>query len=74
MSGLKTRHEIQYKGLKLEVAGYYFNGYRQTYLQPEEPPEFNVHEVYLFDTDITELFNCDMVDDLESIILNEHYS
>ena len=72
MATLKTRHQILYKGLVLEVAGYYYKGTPQTYEQPEDEAEFDINEVWLYDTDISSLFND--YNELERITLEEHYS
>lgn len=70
---MKTRHEIEYKGIKLEVAGFYYKGSSQTREHPGDNPEFEIHEIYLNGTDITVLFIEDYYE-LEELILTEHYT
>ena len=62
---MKTRHEIHYLGLLLEVAGYF-------YYEPQgDYNTFEIHEVLLDGADISVLFND--YSELESITLKEHY-
>lgn len=72
MRALKTRHRIPYRGLMLEVEGYFCEGTPQTYEHPAEPSEFEIHEVWVGDTDISSLF--DDYTELERKTLEKHYS
>ena len=68
---MRKIHEIDYKGLRLEVSGCYYRGSSATWEQPGDPEEFEIHEVYLNGTDISSLFND--FHELEYITLEEHY-
>ena len=68
---MKTRHEILYRNIKLEVVGYYYKGSNQTWEQPSDPQEFEIHEVWHNGGNISDLFND--YHELESITLEEHY-
>lgn len=63
--------EITYKGVKLEVKGYYYKGTQQTHEQPADGKEFDIHAVYANGLDIIDLF--DDLTDLERTIIEEHY-
>ena len=71
---MKTRHEIDYKGLRLEVVGFYYKGAARTMDYPGDAPEFEIHDIYLNGTDIKALFRDDDYSELEDLILTEHYT
>ena len=68
---MKTRHEIDYKGIRLEVTGNYYKGRAGDWEQPSDPQEFEIDAVYHRGGDISALFND--YHELESITLEEHY-
>lgn len=68
---MKIRHEINYRGLTLEVVGFYSKSSVGTWDNPGDPQEFEIHEVYLNGTNINVLF--DGYSELERMTLEEHY-
>jgi len=68
---MKTRHEIDYRGLRLDVVGFYYKGTSATWENPGDPQEFEIDAVYHRGGEISALFND--YHELESITLEEHY-
>ena len=68
---------ITYKGIDLDVIGQYEKGeYAVWYYEdgtghPGTPSEFNIEEVFLHDTEISELLGEDDFAEIESIILEK---
>ncbi len=76
MNKKQVTHEIEFYGLKIEVAGCYYKGSFETREQPADPQEFEIDAVYLNDENITELLenSDDKLEELERKILEKHYS
>jgi hypothetical protein len=68
---------ITYKGIDLEVIGQYERGESEVWYyadgsgHPGTPSEFNIEEVFLQDTEISELLGEDAFAEIESIILEK---
>ena len=65
-------HQIEFKGLIIDVQGTYYKGQFGTFETPPEPEEFEIDKVELLGTDITELME-EHINDLEVLTIQNHY-
>lgn len=79
---MKTKHQIKlskyilinYCSIPLRICYTYWPGnYPSEYLDIIEPPEINILDIYIKDSDIEiiDLFNEEQIYDLENIIINK---
>lgn len=68
-----TTHQLEYKGVILDVTGTYDNGSFGTYENEPEPRAFELKDIYLNGTDVWELVDNDL-DEIELLIIEKHYS
>ena len=65
-------HQLEFKGLMIDIQGTYYKGQFGTHETPSEPEEFEIDKVELLGTDITELME-EHIDELEILTIQNHY-
>lgn len=60
---------VRYRGIYLELEGYYEPGEAQTYDYPGSASEFESHKILVEDTDISELLDYEQIEELEQLAI-----
>jgi len=65
MSKNDTVVSVKYRGIYLELEGYFTPREAQTYDYPGSPAEFESHKILVEDTDITDLLDYQQIEEIE---------
>jgi hypothetical protein len=68
MKKLETRF-VKYMDINFILEGKYYKGTPQTYEYPGDDEEFEVHNVFINDVNITDILSSNQINDLEKLAL-----